>query len=129
MSEIGETKNILDCIDENKVRNIKRSNYDKKFIEEQGVQLHLFGKEHRAYEVDSGIRVAMTTRELNLNYHIWKVVQRARKIERKRIVGDLILYANHLKECYQIGSMSPFHKLVGRINAEIEPTQKGEKKT
>ena len=104
---------------------IKESNYDKKFIEEQSVQLHLFGKEHRAYEVDSGIRVAMTTRELNLNYHIWKVVQGAKKIERTRIVGDLILYANHLKQCYQIGSMSPFHKLVERINDEKGSEKRG----
>lgn len=46
--------------------------------------------------------------------------QKELAIEKQRTIFDLFQYAGHLKQQYQIGSMSPFHKLVSRINAQLQ---------
>ena len=52
------------------------------------------------------------------------------EVERQKgiILGDLSRYAEHLKQNYQIGSQSPFHLLVVRINNQLSKEDTIEKK-
>lgn len=57
--------------------------------------------------------------------HVKQAIEVLKEIERQKhlILSDLSRYAEHLKQKYYIGTMSPFHQLTARINNQLKKEQ------